>query len=116
MAIYTNLPIYKTSYSLLLSISKTMPNIPRDCRFTIGQDLRRRIMDIIIHIYKANRDYDKISSIRLMKEYLLESKVLIRIMSDMHYISERKHAEWMEYAVSMSKQMSAWEKYQVKKN
>lgn len=116
MAIYTNLPIYKTSYSLLLSVSKTMPNLPRDCRFTIGQDLRRRLMDVIIQICKANSDRDKLPSIRLMKDYILESKVMIRIMGDMHYISEGKQAEWMEYAVSISKQMSAWEKYQLNKN
>ncbi len=89
-----------------------MPNLPRDCIFTIGQYLRKRLMDIIIQIYKANRERDKLPFIRLMKEYLLESQVLIRIMGDLQYISEGKQAEWMEHAASISKQMSAWEKSQ----
>lgn len=112
MAIYTNLPIYKASYSLLLSVSRAIPEMSRDCRFSVGQDLRKRLMDIIIQIYNANRERDKVPIIRKMREYLLESQVLIRIMGDLHYISLGRQAEWMEYAVSISKQMAAWEKSQ----
>lgn len=54
MAIYTNLPVYKASYALLLSVSKAMPGLPRDCRYSIGQDLRRKITEIIIHWCPVN--------------------------------------------------------------
>lgn len=110
MAIYTNLPIYKASYSLLLDINRTMPNLPRDCRYSIGQELRQKIMEIIILIYRANRTRDKLSVIVKMRECLLEVQVYIRLMSDMKYISERKYINLVEQTTSMSKQMSAWEK------
>ena len=110
MAIYTNLPIYKASYSLLLDINRMMPNVPRDCRYSIGQELRKKIMEIKVLIYRANRTRDKLSIISKMRESLLEVQVYIRLMSDMKYISERKYINLVEQTTSMSKQMSAWEK------
>ena len=110
MAIYTNLPIYKASYSLLLDINRMMPNVPRDCRYSIGQELRKKIMEIIVLIYRANRTRGKLSIISKMRESLLEVQVYIRLMSDMKYISERKYINLVEQTTSMSKQMSAWEK------
>lgn len=110
MAIYTNLPIYKDSYSLMLSVSRMMPNLPRDCRYTLGQDTRRKIMEMIVLIYRANRTRNKVPIIETMRETLLEVQVYIRLMSDMKYISENKYAELMEQTSSMSKQMASWEK------
>lgn len=110
MAIYTNLPIYKASYSLLLEVNRMMPNLPRDCRYTIGQELRQKIMEIIILIYRANRVRKKVFVIAKMREVLLEVQVYIRLMSDMKYISESKYVQLIEQTTSMSKQMSAWEK------
>ncbi|MBQ8761529.1 MAG: four helix bundle protein [Bacteroidales bacterium] len=113
MAIYTNLPIYKASYSLLLDINRMMPNVPRDCRYTIGQELRKKIMEIIVLIYRANRTRDKLSTIVKMRESLLEVQVYIRLMCDMKYISERKYINFVEQTTSMSKQLSAWEKSEI---
>lgn len=110
MAIYTNLPIYRASYSLLLDVTRTMTNVPRDCRYTLGQDLRRKLTDIILLIYRANRTRQKVKTISLMRETLLEAQVYIRLMSDMHYISERKYAALAEQTAGMSKQMAMWEK------
>ncbi|MGM9816739.1 MAG: four helix bundle protein [Lepagella sp.] len=110
MAIYTNLPIYKASYSLLLSLTKLMPSMSRDCRYTLGQDTRRKITDLIILIYRANRTHYKVKLIGEMREALLEVQVYLRLMSDMRYISERQYLAFAEQTESMSKQLAAWEK------
>ena len=114
MAIYTNLPVYKASYSLLLEINRLMPNLPRDCRYSLGQELRHKIMEIIVLIYRANRNKKKIFIIAKMREVLLEVQVYIRLMSDLKYISERKYVALMEETTSMSKQMAAWERSEIK--
>lgn len=110
MAIYTNLPIYKATYSLLLDVAKTMPNVPRDCRYTIGQDLRHKLTEILVLVYQANRVYHKVKIIEHMRETLLEAQVYIRLMNDMHYISEGKYLAFVEQTRNMSTQMTAWEK------
>ena len=116
MAIYTNLPVYKASYSLMLEVNKLMPNLPRDCRYSMGQEIRQKIMEIIVLIYRANRTREKVAVISKMRETLLEVQVYIRLMSDLKYISERKYVQLIEQTTSMSKQMAAWERSVVIEN
>lgn len=115
MAIYTNLPIYQASYMLLLDIARTMPILPRDCRYTIGQDLRQKMMEILVLIYRANRTRKKVSIISRMRELLLEVQVYMRLLCDMRNISQGKYAQWVEQTTAMSKQLVAWEKSEIKK-
>lgn len=110
MAIYTNLPIYKSAYSLLLALVRMMPDMPRDCRYTLGQEARQRAMDIIILVYKANKKRQRNAVIEQMHEKLIEIQVYIRLMCDLKYISEGCYTALAEYTVSMSKQLTAWEK------
>lgn len=110
MAIYTNLPIYKSAYSLLLAIARITPNMPRECRYSIGLDVRNKVMEIILLVYKANCTKHKANIINRMRESLLEVQVYIRLMCDLKYISEGCYMMLAEQTVSMSKQMTAWEK------
>ncbi len=116
MAIYTNLPIYKAAYSLMLDVSRMMPNLSRDCRFSLGQDVRRNVMNIIIFIYRANRTRHKVPMITKMRETLLEVQVYFRLMCDLRYISENKFVALMEQTSDMSRQMVLWEKSEYKKS
>lgn len=115
MAIYTNLPIYKATYALMLEMSRMMPHLPRDCRYTLGQDIRHKIMEITVLVYRANRTRNKVSIISLMRETLLEVQVLIRLMCDMRYISENKYTEFADKTSAMSKQLASWEKSEIRK-
>ncbi len=115
MAIYTNLPIYKSSYTLMLDVSRMLPDMPRDCRYSFGQELRQKIMEIIILIYRANRTRQKVDIILRMREKLLEVQVYLRLMCDLRYISEGKYMALAEQTTYMSKQMSAWEKSEKQK-
>ena len=99
----------------MLSVSRLMPDLPRDCRYTMGQDLRRKLMDVIVLIYRANRTRQKVQIISRMREVLLEAQVYLRLMCDMRYISEGRYLSLTELTESMSKQMAAWEKSEKKK-
>ncbi len=115
MAIYTNLPIYRATYSLLLSIRQMLPHLPRDCRYTMGQELSQKTMAIIILIYRANRTRRKHTTIVQMREILLEVQVSLRLLCDLRYISEAQYTMLIEQTVTMSKQMVAWEKKEKEK-
>uniref|UniRef100_UPI0040563394 four helix bundle protein n=1 Tax=Alistipes sp. TaxID=1872444 RepID=UPI0040563394 len=110
MAIYTNLPVYRATYALMLSVSAMMPNLPRDCRYSFGQELRRRIMDMIILIYQANRTRRKWPLIAKMREHLLEVQVYVRLMNDLKYIPSKRYLDLVEQSAAISKQLAAWEK------
>lgn len=116
MAIYTNLPVYKSTYRLLLSVVRILPDLPRDCRYSMGQKLREKIMDIIIMVYRANRTRRKLPIIMHIREALVEVQVYLRLMCDMRYISDGQYIDIMEQSVEISKQVSAWSRYEKDKN
>lgn len=110
MAIYTHLPVYHDSYVLLLELSRLMPHLPRDSRYTIGQQLRQKLLDILVLIYRANCVQQKVSIIEHMRETLLEAQVLVRLLCDLRQISERQYTALVERTEGLSKQMAAWAK------
>ncbi len=115
MAIYYNLPIYKSAYSLLEAFGRMLPNVPRDCRYSIGQDVRNKIMEIVVMIYRANRIHRKLPVLAKMHEALVEVQVYIRLMCDLRYISEGMYVVLMDHSADVSKQLSAWEKSEQRK-
>lgn len=110
MALYLDLPVYKACYSLLLETTRLMPNLPRDARFTIGQELRKGVMDIMKMIYRANATRNKVPIIARMRETLLEVQLDTRLMCELKYISERLYVKLAEQTADISRQLAGWEK------
>lgn len=115
MVTYTDFPVYRVSYALLLKVSELMPHLPRDSRYTIGQSLREKLLEIIMLIYRASRTPQKVPVLGHMRETLSQVQVLMRLLCDLHQISERQYTQLMEEASSLSKQISAWERSERKK-
>ena len=112
MAIYDNLPVFKQSYDLLIDIYGMAKNMSRDYRFTIGEELKRRVMDQMICIYHANgsKNEDKWMYLKKAREYIVEIKLFIRLLSDLKQISIKRVAALTEKTESISKQLTAWAK------
>ncbi|MBD8347736.1 MULTISPECIES: four helix bundle protein [unclassified Dysgonomonas] len=112
MAIYENLPVYKQSYDLLLEIYGMSKNMSRDYRYTIGEELKKRIMDLMVCIYHANGSTNEGKGVHLKqaREYIVEIKLYIRLLADLKQISVKRLADLTEKTESVSKQLSAWEK------
>jgi hypothetical protein len=54
MALYTKLPIYRTSYKLLKKVNVRIKTFPCDFKFTLGTQLRFECIDLVLDIYRAN--------------------------------------------------------------
>jgi len=59
MALYTELPIYRTSYELLKKVNVRIKTFPRDFKFTLGTQLRSECIDLVLDIYRANSTTNK---------------------------------------------------------
>jgi four helix bundle protein len=112
MAIYENLPVYKASYDLLLELYEVCKNLPRDHRFTIGERLKEKLMDMMVCIYHANSttNESKAAHLKQAREYMVEIKLYIRLLHDMKQLSVRRFAVLTEKTESVSKQLTAWAK------
>ena len=59
MAIYSELPVYRDSYRLLLEIYKVTNTFSREYKFSLGQDMRRDTLSLFRNLYRANKNQDK---------------------------------------------------------
>jgi len=110
MATYDNLRVYKTAYDLMMDIFN-FGNVQRDIKFTLVEDLKKEVIKIIVLIYKANAATDRSLIIGEAREEVVVVKLYLRMLCDLKQISTRQYSVLAERAESLSKQLSAWQKY-----
>lgn len=108
MAIYSELPVYRDSYRLLLEIYKVTNTFSREYKFSLGQDMRRDTLSLFRNLYRANKNQDK----RVFLEAFLDDfellKLQIRVCLDLKLLSYKKMAEIAMITDSIGKQITAW--------
>ena len=115
MAVYTELKVYEECYRLFLQLVTTTSRMQREHRYTLGEHVKRAAMDMLVLIFKANKSYEKGEYISVAREKLVEVQVLLRVFNDMRQMSDKQFAMFMEMTVSISKQLTAWERSANKK-
>ena len=51
---YNQLPVFKASYDLLLEIFRSSRNMQREYRYTLGEELKKEMMQLLMCVYRAN--------------------------------------------------------------
>ena len=110
MANYDQLPVFKATYDLLLRIFHLCRHWQRDIRHTLGENLKREIMEIEQLVYQANATTDKVPYISQARLEMVNVKLQMRIVYDLKEVSLHQYASLAEQAESISKQLTAWEK------
>ena len=108
--IYENLPVYKATYDLLLSVFRLGRNMQREYRYTLGESMKRELTDLLVCIYKANAVRQKVPVLQEAREHVVVVKLQVRILADLRQISLRQYASIAEQIESVSKQLTAWQK------
>ncbi len=112
MATYNHLPVYKSSYDLLVEIFQFTRNFNREYKYTIGESIKKETIEMIINIYRANSNYSKRPLIQAARENAEVIRLLFRLLKDLKQINLEKFVEINEKLESVSKQLSAWQKSQ----
>lgn len=112
MAKYSNLPVFKACYDLLLYVMQWSVKVQRDLRYTIAEDLKKSLVYVELDIYRANKshDDDKAAYIRSANEKLHESMIYMRLLNDMHQISQDQYHNTALLAAEVDKHLVNWEK------
>ena len=114
MAIYDNLPVFKQAYDLLLQILHFTSSVQRDFRYTVGETLKKDVIELCLCIYRANASVEKLPQIEAARERMVSIKLMVRVLHDMKQISTKQFALTCERMESVSKQLAAWQKYMAK--
>ncbi|MBQ7941987.1 MAG: four helix bundle protein [Muribaculaceae bacterium] len=116
MAVYTNLPVYEECYQLFLHFTQLSMKMQRDYRYSLGEDVKKLLMAVILDIYKANykKDAAGLESVTDAKDRMVELQVILRLLNEVKQIPDRHYMMLTERTVSISKQLVGWEKAMIK--
>jgi hypothetical protein len=114
MAIYTNLPVFKASYDLMIEVFNLCGSLPKDYKYTVGERLKNALMDLMLGIYEANISDDKSELLAECRRYMVGIKLYLRMLRDMKLVSVNRFAVIAEHTENISKQLAAWQKAQKK--
>jgi four helix bundle protein len=108
MAKYEELPAFKAAYDLLQLVYTMTGNVPRDMRYTLLQDVKRTLTELMVNIYRANRHHDKTPYLETALDQLIAVRLQVRLMKDLKCISLKHYAQFSLQSELVSKQLTGW--------
>jgi len=110
MALYSELPVYKATYDLLLGIFQFTKEFGKEYKYTVGESLKKETIELLTLIYRANTRRSKEDVLQAAREHIEVIRLLIRVMKDMKQISLEKFVKINESVEQVSKQLTGWQK------
>mgnify|MGYP001601965938 FL=1 len=112
MTTYNHLPVYKTSYDLILDIFKAVKDFNREYKYTLGENIKKEAIEMVTEIYRANSSFDKKPHIKKEREKIETIRIFFRLTRDLGQVGLKKFVDINENIESVSKQLAAWERSQ----
>lgn len=116
LPVLDNVQVYKDTFDLLVYVYRMSPEMNRDYRYTLGEEMKKALQQLLTAIYEAKKHLPPRSV--LLEEamhWCYEAKILYRIMDELNLLKSSKCAMYIHSLSSISKQLVAWHKYEVKK-
>ena len=110
MALFSDLPVYKATYDLLLAIFQFTKDFSKDYKYTVGESIKKETLELLTLIYRANVKRDKNEVLVEARERIEVIRLFIRLMKDMQQISIKQFVQINESVENVSKQLSGWQK------
>lgn len=113
MALFSELPVYKLGYDLLIAIYNKTKTFSREYKYTLGEKLKNEVLDLLINIYKANKSKqaNRLQHIDNARQNIEVVRLLLRIVKDLKIIGIKGFVAIDIQVEEMSKQLSSWHKY-----
>jgi hypothetical protein len=110
LALFSDLPVYKATYDLLLAIFQFTKDFSKDYKYTVGESIKKETLELLTLIYRANVKRDKNEVLIEARERIEVIRLFIRLMKDMQQISIKQFVQINESVENVSKQLSGWQK------
>ncbi|OGU54369.1 MAG: hypothetical protein A2V66_02275, partial [Ignavibacteria bacterium RBG_13_36_8] len=106
MGLTNELPVYKASYDLLLAVFKLTKNFKREFKYTIGESLKKEMIELITLIYRANTKIEKKNVLQEARERIEVVRLFVRLLKDLHQISIKQQVHLNVHIENVSKQLT----------
>ena len=108
MALYYDLPVFRDTYQLALKIFTHTQDFPREYKYTLGQDMKRDVIQLMRSIYRANKTKDKQQYLEEFLDSFELLKLEIRLCTDLKILPIKKQAQLAVLMDGIGKQITGW--------
>ena len=108
MALYYDLPVYRDVYTLILRIFELTKDFPREYKYTLGQDMKKDGISLVLSIYRANKVKDKRAYLEQFLDDFEVLKLETRLCVDLRILPMKKQAEIAFLMDGIGKQVTGW--------
>ncbi len=106
-------PVYAAAYSFVRELCIVCSKIPREYKYSLGDEARlagMRMLVFICEALKATMTSDLLPYLKEAREKLTEVQICLRLLDDLHIVSDKRYAGFVEMTEDISKQLYGWEK------
>lgn len=113
MAVFTSLPVYKSSYDLLIELNKKVSFFSREHKYSLGERIKNEALDLIINIYKANKSKgsNRLGYIDTARKNIEILRLFLRLCKDLKVIGLKAFVFINSKINEVSKQLKGWFNY-----
>lgn len=110
MGLFYDLPVFKATYDILLELFLLVQKMPREHKFTLGEQVKNECLEIFLDIYQANTVADKRDFLKNATLHLLKLRVMLRICNDLRLMNMERFMKLNEQVENVSRQLAGWVK------
>lgn len=115
MARYYELEVYRASYLLLVESYKSLGNLNREYKYTVGAKIKEQVFEILLEIYRASRAGDKALHVNRALDYVEYVRLSIRLLRDLGVLNDAKYTHLVTHVEAAGEQFEKWHVYLEKK-
>ena len=108
MALYYDLKVFQDVYQLILKVFEFTKDFPRECKYTLGQDMKKDAIVLVRSIYRANKAKNKTEYLEQFLDDFEILKLEIRLCVDLKIMSFKKQSEIALLMEGIGKQITGW--------
>lgn len=112
MALFSELPVYKLGYDLLIQTYQRTAVFSREYKYTMGERLKNESTDMLLNIYKANKSKNSREQfIDQARQNVEVIRLLFRLCKDLKIIEMKGFVALNMQVEELSKQLASWQTY-----
>lgn len=108
MSLYTDLPVFRDAWQLALSVFEYTKEFGREHKYTLGQEMKRDVLRLVRHLYRANKADDKKAHLEAFLDDYEFLKLEVRMAAEMKLLSMRKQAALSRLLERIGRQVIGW--------
>jgi len=110
MARYEELPLYKATYDMMLSVFRFVKDFTKEYKYSVGDTLKKETLDLMTLVYRANVRKEKATVLAEARERIEVIRLYIRLMKDLQQVSIKQFVQVNQQVENVSRQLAGWHK------